>query len=122
MATKSKKPSLKESYLAELRRRAKESHVYRKYQLMGLEIATALGDEKHKTLYIKLAKEGDADRMLALAKDVAVRGSVKNKGAYFMAILRKEADERIEAAKRKEAAQKAAAGGMAKKNGQKKIK
>jgi hypothetical protein len=87
--------SRKGSYLDELRRRAKESHVYRKYQLMGLEIAQALGDERHKTLYIKLAKEGDGDRLLALAKDVAQRSGIKNKGAYFMAILKNEADERI---------------------------
>lgn len=106
MPGKAKKPSLKETYLKELARRGKESHVYRKYQLLGLEIAEALRDEKHKALYIKLAKEGNPDRMLALAKDVASRESVKNKGAYFMAILKQEADTRIEAAEKTEKGRK----------------
>jgi len=98
-----RKPGLnKETYLKELARRGKESHVYRKYQLIGLEISQLLKDERHKVLYIKLAKEGNADRMLALAKDVAGRDSVKNKGAYFMAILREEAEKRIEEAKERE--------------------
>lgn len=102
MPGKAKKPSLKETYLKELARRGKESHVYRKYQLMGLEIAQTLRDERHKALYIKLAKEGNADRLLALAKDIAQRDEVKNKGAYFMAILTQESAARIEAAERKE--------------------
>ncbi|MDR3401420.1 MAG: hypothetical protein P4L99_02890, partial [Chthoniobacter sp.] len=66
----------------------------------GLEMSQLLRDERHKALYIKLAKDGNPDKMLALAKDVATREAVKNKGAYFMAILRKEADERIEARKK----------------------
>ena len=76
-----------QSYLKELRRRAKESHVYRKYQLLGLEIAQALHDERHKSLYIKLAKERNGESLLALAKDVADRKNVKNRGAYFMSLL-----------------------------------
>jgi len=71
-------------YEAELGRRSKESRVYRKYQLTGLLIAEILHDEKHKALYIKLAKENNGERLLALAKDVAERKNVKNKGAYFM--------------------------------------
>ena len=100
MPGKTKKPSLKETYLKELARRGKESHVYRKYQLIGLEISQILRDERHKALYIKLAKEGGADRMLALAKDIATRDSVKNKGAYFMAVLKGEAEARIAAAEK----------------------
>jgi hypothetical protein len=73
-------------YLEELARRSKESRVYRKYQLTGLLIAEILHDEKHKSLYIKLAKTGNGDRLLALAKDVAERKNIKNKGAYFMRI------------------------------------
>ena len=84
-------PSAREKYIAELRRRAKESHVYRSYQLIGLEIAEALGDRSHKALYIKLAKERDPRRLLAIAKDVADRQEVKNKGAYFMRIVMEEA-------------------------------
>ena len=75
------------TYLAELRRRAKESRVYRKYQLLGLEIAAALRDERHKSLYIKLAKEYGGERLLGLAKDVAERRDVRKPGAYFMALI-----------------------------------
>jgi hypothetical protein len=76
-----------DDYLAKLRQRGKESHVYKSYQLLGLEIAKILGDEKHKALYIKLAKEMDASRLLGVAKDVADRAGIKNKGAYFMRII-----------------------------------
>ncbi len=75
-----------DDYIEKLRRRSKESRVYRKYQLMGLEIAKALGDEKHKSLYIKMAKQGDAQKLLWLAKDVADRRGIQNKGAYFMTL------------------------------------
>ncbi|MBI4094592.1 MAG: hypothetical protein HY435_00145 [Candidatus Liptonbacteria bacterium] len=74
-------------YLKELRKRSKASHVYRKYQLIGLEIAELLKDETHKALYIKLAKEGNADALLRLAKEVAERKGIKKKGAYFMKVL-----------------------------------
>ena len=76
------------AYLKELKRRGKESHVYRKYQLLGLQISEVLHDEKHKSLYIKLAKEESGDRLLRLAKDVADRKNIKNRGAYFMTLLK----------------------------------
>jgi hypothetical protein len=75
------------AYLKKLKQRGKESHVYRKYQLLGLEIAQILSDEKHKSLYIKLAKERGGEKLRQLAKDVADRKNVKNKGAYFMKML-----------------------------------
>jgi len=78
----------KAAYLTELARRAKESHIYRQYQLLGLEIATTLSDERHKSLYIKLAKEHGGERLLRLAKEVAERRDVKNRGAYFMTMLK----------------------------------
>lgn len=78
---------LKGTYLKRLRERASESHVYRKYQLLGLAIAETLKDERHKSLYIKLAKERSGERLLRLAKEVAERKGVKNKGAYFMTLL-----------------------------------
>jgi hypothetical protein len=79
---------MREKYMDELKRRGKESHVYKKYQLIGLEISQILGDEKHKALYIKLAKEQDADTLMRLAKDIAERKNVNNKGAYFMTLLK----------------------------------
>ena len=79
-----------QDYFEELRRRSKESRVYSRHQLLGLEIAKILGDEKHKALYIKLAKENNAEMLLTLAKRISENVKVKNKGAYFMKILSEE--------------------------------
>jgi hypothetical protein len=81
-------PRSQGAYIKQLKRRAKDSHVYRKYQLMGLEISQVLKDEKHKSLYIKLAKERNGERLLQLAKEIAENRNVKNRGAYFMAVLK----------------------------------
>jgi hypothetical protein len=81
----------KSDYLKELKRRKTESRVYKKYQLFGLEMARILRDEKHKSLYIKLAKDNNAEKLLRLAKEIAEKDNVKNKGAYFMACLKKPA-------------------------------
>lgn len=77
----------KNPYLEELKKRSKESRVYSEHQLMGLMIAEVLGDERHKSLYMKLAKQHDSDKLLRIAKDVAEREGVENKGAYFMSIV-----------------------------------
>ena len=77
----------KQEYMDELQRRSRESRVYKQYQMIGLLIAEALDDEAHKSLYIKLAKEHDGDELLQIAKDVADRKGIDNKGAYFMKIL-----------------------------------
>jgi len=74
-------------YLEELKKRKGESKVYKEYQLVGLLIAEILEDEEHKALYIKLAKENDQDKLLKLAKSVAERKDVLNKGAYFMKLF-----------------------------------
>jgi hypothetical protein len=75
-------------YLVELKKRSEESHVHREFQLLGLEIADILGDRKHKSLYIKLAKNHKTPYvLLAAAKEVAEKKDVKSKGAYFMAIV-----------------------------------
>lgn len=80
--------NLGKDYVQRLDRRARESHVYRSYQLVGLELADILRDSRHKALYIKIAKDhADHHRLLILAKDIAGRPSVKNKGAYFMRLL-----------------------------------
>ncbi len=77
----------KNKYLQEIRKRAGKSRIYRKYQLIGLEIAKTLEDEKHKVLYIKLAKQGNCDLLLRTAKEIAERSAVRNKGAYFMSVI-----------------------------------
>jgi len=57
---------------------------------MGLEVAQILQDEKHKSLYIKLAREHGGEKIMRLAKDVADRKAIRNKGAYFMKVLASE--------------------------------
>jgi hypothetical protein len=82
-----KKSKNKKSYLDLLKERKADSRVYFHYQSVGLEIAEMLEDEKHKSLYMKLAKDYEPRILLELAKDVATRENVDNKGAYFMKLL-----------------------------------
>jgi hypothetical protein len=74
-------------YLGTLKDRASKARITQQFQLLGLEIATTLRDLSHKALYIKYAKELGADKMLALAKDIAQRRDVANRGAYFMRVV-----------------------------------
>lgn len=83
-------PTGNKEYFEELKKRAQSSKVYKSYQLTGLEIANILEDWQHKSLYIKLAKEHGEHKMLALAKNVAEKKSIKNKGAYFMRVFKNE--------------------------------
>jgi hypothetical protein len=78
---------LSDAYLKKLAERSKTSRVYVNYQLEGLEIARLLGDEAHKSLYIKLAKERNASELRRLAGEVAELSNIDNKGAYFMSLL-----------------------------------
>jgi hypothetical protein len=78
---------LSEDYAKKLRERISKNRVYRDYQAIGLEIAETLEDKKHIALYIKLAREHSAHELLRIAKDVAQRNEVTNKGAYFMRLL-----------------------------------
>lgn len=80
-------------YIEELRRRGKKSRVSTKHQLVGLQIAKELGDEKHKSLYMKLAKTGNSAKLQWLAADIADRKNIKKRGAYFMATLMKSEKE-----------------------------
>ena len=74
-------------YMEILRERSKKSHVYQKHQMVGLMLSEILKDEKHKALYIKLAKEHDQQGLLETARQVANKMNVKNKGAYFMSVF-----------------------------------
>ncbi len=78
---------INKDYLKTIKERAAESHVYKKFQLTGLLIAQLLNDEKHKSLYIKLAKEYNNQELLSLAKDVSERKKIENKGGYFMKLF-----------------------------------
>jgi hypothetical protein len=80
-------------YLQLIAKRSAQKRISHQFQLIGLEIAVLLRDTEHKSLYIKYAKEYGSGRMLSLAKDIADRRGIDNKGAYFMTVvenLRKE--------------------------------
>lgn len=90
-----------ENYLNILKERAKKSRVYKSYQFIGLTIAQLLNDEKHKSLYIKLAKEHNQNHLLGIAKDVAERKNIENKGGYFMKVLAKTRPDLLKSSKKK---------------------
>lgn len=77
-------------YFEELEKRSKKSRVYRSYQALGLTLASMLSDLKHKALYIKLAKQMDGQRLMSLAKRIAEKKGIINRGAYFMKVLKAE--------------------------------
>lgn len=79
--------SINKEYLPILTDRAKKSKVYKSYQLTGLTLAELLEDDQHKSLYIRLAKKYSNDYLLKLAKNIAEKKSVTNKGAYFMSVF-----------------------------------
>ncbi len=74
-------------YMKSIRERSGNMRVGYKHQLIGLEVADLLDDRPHKALYIKLVKKLGEQKILSLAKDVAERKNIKNKGAYFMRML-----------------------------------
>ena len=84
-----------DSYFKELEQRAKKSRAFTLHQLIGLEISTLLDDQRHKSLYIKLAKEYDASHLLQLAKSVAEKRNVTNPGAYFMKVFKEMKDAKM---------------------------
>jgi len=84
---------LDRDYFKKLKARSAESRVYRKFQLQGLELADILKDRRHKALYIKLAKEGDPERLRILARGIAENPGIRNKGAYFMKVLQAKLKE-----------------------------
>ncbi len=75
-------------YLEVLKKRAKESKVYKLHQLTGLVLAEILEDSSHKSLYMKLSKIYDNSELIRLAKNLAERKNIENKGAYFMKVLK----------------------------------
>ena len=79
--------SEKGSYLRTLQERKATSRAHKKHQLIGLELAALLDDPGHKSFYIKLAKQINAEELFGVAKDIAQRKNVRNKGAYFMRMI-----------------------------------
>lgn len=80
-------------YLKKLQKRANNSRISRKFQLVGLEISLLLEDPEHKALYIKLAKENDSDMLMNLAKEISRKKNIDRKGAYFMKVLSTQKQE-----------------------------
>jgi hypothetical protein len=61
----------------------KNKYVSREWQDYGYRLAQELGDDKHKSLYIKMAKTMDR-AILEQARRFAVDSKADNKGALFM--------------------------------------
>lgn len=74
-------------YKIKLLERRADSRAYSKHQVLGLMIAELLGDFAHKSLYIKLAKEQNAEKLLGIAKEISGKKNIKNKGGYFMRVI-----------------------------------
>lgn len=77
-----------QKYLELLAERSKKSRVYKSHQMTGLMLAEILNDPKHKALYMRLAKSYNAQELLILAKSLADRPHIQNRGAYFMRMLK----------------------------------
>lgn len=80
----------KEQYKDLLRERKKESRVYKSFQATALEISELLEDSQHMALYMKLAKRYDSHELLRIAKTVAEKKEIENKGGYFMTVLKNQ--------------------------------
>ena len=74
------------NYFKLIKERGGQSRVYVKHQWIGLLLAQMLEDEKHKSLYMKLAKKYSEEKLFNLAKSIAENKKIKNKGAYFMKV------------------------------------
>ncbi|MDI6820878.1 MAG: hypothetical protein QMD65_01735 [Patescibacteria group bacterium] len=81
------KQASSDDYIKTLKERMRISKIYSAHQMIGLSIAELLEDGMHKALYMKLAKEYNNDWLMRLARDVASRANIQNKGAYFMKLL-----------------------------------
>lgn len=87
--------NLKADYLKTLKERAQKSRVYKPYQSTGLALAEILEDPEHKALYMRMAKTYASNELIRIAKDLAERKNVENKGAYFMTLVKKLKEEEI---------------------------
>lgn len=84
---------IKENYMRTLKERAKKSRVYMPFQSTGLLLAEILEDPEHKSLYMRFAKLYNNEELIRVAKDLAERKNVENKGAYFMTLIKKLKEE-----------------------------
>ena len=82
-------------YMKTLTERAKKSRVYKPYQSTGLVLAEILEDQEHKALYMRMSKIYDNNELIRIAKDLAERKNVENKGAYFMTLVKNLREKEI---------------------------
>jgi len=61
-----------------------DKYISREFQQYGYDLATELGDEKHKALYIKLAKETPRGLLEAARSFVKDAPNVRSRGKLFM--------------------------------------
>lgn len=61
-----------------------DKYVSREFQQYGYDLAIELGDEKHKALYIKLAKETPRGFLEAARSFVKDAPNIRSKGKLFM--------------------------------------
>jgi hypothetical protein len=61
-----------------------DKYISREFQKYGYDLAEELDDLKHKSLYIKLAKETPRGLLEAARSFIKDAPSVKNKGALFI--------------------------------------
>lgn len=64
--------------------KAEDKYISREFQNYGLELAEELGDMKHKSLYIKLAKETPRAKLEVARRFVKDADHARNKAALFM--------------------------------------
>lgn len=81
-------------YLKKIKERSQTNRIYSSHQMIGLMIADILGDQSHKALYMRLAKNNDKDLLMSIAKTIADNQNVKNKGAYFMKVWKEETNKK----------------------------
>lgn len=70
--------------LREYPKKEEDKYISREFQTFGLELAEALGDTKHKALYIKLAKETPRGLLEAAKSFVIDAPNARSKGKLFM--------------------------------------
>jgi len=70
-------------------------YISREFQDFGYRLATELDDLKHKSLYIKLAKNEDRGLLEAARRFVIDAEHARNKGSLFMWKLKKLKEERL---------------------------
>jgi hypothetical protein len=62
----------------------RDKYISREFQKYGYDLAQELGDMKHKSLYIKLAKETPRGLLESAKSFVLDAKNAKNKGSLFM--------------------------------------